>query len=105
MANMGSWSCVAESPNKRAERNRKFQQPKTMHPACPNCGKDRFQLRMLKDEGVAAVRCTVCERYFLLLDSGDYWFDVIQQGYPRLARCTCKAETFRLILDYRLRDD
>ena len=74
-------------------------------PACPKCGKKVFELRMLKDEGVAAVRCVACQRHFLLLDSADYWFDVIQQGYPRLARCTCKGESFRLSIAYEFRDD
>jgi hypothetical protein len=74
-------------------------------PACPKCRKHVFELRMLKDEGVAAVRCVGCQSHFLLLDSEDYWFDVIQTGYPRLTRCTCKNSTFRLQLDYRLRDD
>jgi hypothetical protein len=60
---------------------------------------------MLKDEQVATVRCVKCDRHFLLLDSEDYWFDVIQTGYPKLTTCTCKGTLFRIELDYRLRDD
>lgn len=77
---------------------------RAIQPACPKCGKDVFELRMLKDEGVAAVRCVACQRHFLLLDSADYWFDVIQKGYPRLTRCTCKGEAFRLSIAFEFRD-
>jgi hypothetical protein len=78
---------------------------RTIAPKCPNCKQDRFELRLLKDDGVAAARCLACERHFLLLDSADYWFDVIQSGYPKLTTCTCKGTSFRLLLDYRLRED
>ena len=55
---------------------------------------------MLKDEGVATARCVACGSHFLLLDSGDYWFDVIQTGYPRVTRCSCKGTAFQLQLEY-----
>jgi len=74
-------------------------------PSCLKCGKDAFELRMLKDEAVAAVRCVACGSHFLLLDSGEYWFDVIQTGYPRVTRCSCKSTAFQLQLEYYLRDD
>lgn len=76
-----------------------------LRPACPKCQDDAFELRMLKDEDVAAVRCTACGSHFLLLDSEDYWFDAIADRYPRPTRCTCKSERFQLQLDYDLRDD
>jgi len=78
---------------------------KQLEPACPKCGEDVFELRMLKDEEVAAVRCLACGRHFLLLDSEDYWFDVIQSGYPRPTHCLCRSSLFHLQLDYDLRDD
>jgi DNA-directed RNA polymerase subunit RPC12/RpoP len=74
-------------------------------PACLKCGKDAFELRMLKDEAVATVRCVGCGSHFLVLDSGDYWFDVIQTGYPRITRCSCKSTAFQLQLEYYRRDD
>jgi hypothetical protein len=40
-----------------------------------------------------------------MLDSEDYWFDVIQNGYPRLCRCACKNTSFRVKFDYCYRDD
>jgi hypothetical protein len=59
----------------------------------------------LRDDAVASARCIKCAADYLLLDSKDYWFDVIQKGYPRLARCSCKNESFRLRIDYNIRDD
>jgi hypothetical protein len=78
---------------------------KSSSPVCPKCKGADFQLRVLRDEGAAAARCTGCSSDYLLLDSKDYWFDLIQQGYPRLVRCSCKSESFRLSIDYRFRDD
>jgi hypothetical protein len=78
---------------------------KTASPKCPNCQSEIFELRVLRDQAVAAVRCLRCSADYLLLDSEDYWFDVIQHGYPRLSRCSCKSQTFRLRIDYNIRDD
>jgi hypothetical protein len=78
---------------------------KTSSPKCPRCQSDKFELRVLRDEAVAAARCVNCSTDYLLLDSKDYWFDVIQKGYPRLTRCSCKNESFRIRIDYNLRDD
>ncbi len=78
---------------------------KSSSPACPKCKGTAFQLRVLRDEAVAAVHCAGCSSDYLLLDSKDYWFDVIQKGYPQLVRCSCKSELFRLAIDYQIRDD
>lgn len=78
---------------------------KTSSPTCPACKGADFQLRVLRDEAVAAACCARCSADYLLLDSKDYWFDVIQKGYPRLTRCSCKNESFRLRIDYSIRDD
>jgi hypothetical protein len=78
---------------------------KSSIPKCPKCGGPEFDLRVLREEGLAATRCLKCSANYLLLDSKDYWFDVIQKGYPRLTRCTCKNESFRLRIDYNYRDD
>lgn len=78
---------------------------KTLSLKCPDCRSDRFELRILRDEAVASAHCVSCSKDYLLLDSKDYWFDVIQQGYPRITRCTCKSESFRLRIDYANRDD
>ena len=78
---------------------------KTSSPKCLKCHSDKFELRVLRDEAVAAVRCVNCSADYLLLDSKDYWFDVIQKGYPRSTRCSCKSESFQLRIDYNIRDD
>ena len=78
---------------------------KTNSPNCPKCDSDKFELRILRDEAVASARCINCSADYLLLDSKDYWFDVIQKGYPRVTRCSCKNESFRLQIDYNFRDD
>jgi hypothetical protein len=80
-------------------------QSQSVNLACPDCRSTRFEISVLKDEGVAAARCLKCDRNYLLLDSGDYWFDVIQQGYPRPGRCGCKGTAFMLRIDYEFRDD
>ena len=69
------------------------------------CQSAVFELRVLRDEGLAATRCINCSSNYLLLDSQDYWFDVIQKGYPRLTRCPCRNQSFRLSIDYSVRDD
>jgi Zn ribbon nucleic-acid-binding protein len=78
---------------------------KTVSPKCLKCQSDKFELRLLRDEAVASARCVSCSADYLLLDSKDYWFDVIQKGYPRVTRCSCKHESFRLRIDYNIRDD
>lgn len=84
------------STSRRATRN---------DACCAKCRGHLFELRLLKDEGVGAATCNACGRSYLLLDSADYWFDVIQQGYPRPARCSCKGKLFALRFDYEYRSD
>ena len=78
---------------------------KSTNPKCPKCSGATFELRVLKDECVAAARCVKCAANYLLLDSKDYWFDVIQESYPPIKRCTCKNTAFRLRIGYNYRDD
>jgi Zn ribbon nucleic-acid-binding protein len=78
---------------------------KTSSPECPKCRSAEFELRVLREDGLAAARCVNCAADYLLLDSKDYWFDVIQKGYPRLTRCSCRNESFRLRIDYSFRAD
>ena len=40
----------------------------------------------------------------LLLDSRDYWLDVIQERRPREAKCRCGGKAFEVVLDYSFRD-
>lgn len=59
----------------------------------------------MREEAVASAHCVTCSADYLLLDSKEYWFDVIQKGYPRATRCSCKNDTFQLRIDYNIRDD
>jgi hypothetical protein len=79
---------------------------RSVHLVCRNCLCEQFEASVLKDEGVGAIKCLQCGRDYLLLDSADYWFDVIQQRpYPRPIRCGCKGTAFKLRIDYEFRDD
>jgi hypothetical protein len=79
---------------------------RSIHLVCPNCNREQFEASVLKDEGVGVIKCLQCGRDYLLLDSADYWFDVIQQRpYPRPIRCGCKGTAFQLRIDYEFRDD
>lgn len=77
----------------------------TIELSCPSCDGDRFELRVLGDEGLAAANCVSCARDFLVLDSEDYWFDAIQATYPRARRCSCKSKSLKLRCDYTYRSD
>lgn len=74
-------------------------------PSCPECSGVSFEIRALKEEGLATVQCVKCSRDYLLLDSENHWFDVIQAGYPKLSKCRCKSTSFRLRCDYTYRDN
>jgi hypothetical protein len=73
--------------------------------ACPECTGEEFAISLLKDDGVGVAKCGGCARDYLLFDSADYWFDVIQQRYPRTRVCSCKGSAFRLRGDYWMRED
>ncbi|MFO1020959.1 MAG: hypothetical protein U0903_09715 [Planctomycetales bacterium] len=81
------------------------QLPEKVQVACPVCSGEQFEICALKDEGVATLKCLQCNCNFLLLDSKDHWFDVIQNGYPRLTKCGCKAVSFGLKCEYAFRED
>jgi hypothetical protein len=78
--------------------------PQSVNPTCPSCAGSTFEIRALKDEGLASAQCVRCQRDYLVLDSEKYWFDVIQEGYPKLKRCRCKETNFGLRFDYSYRD-
>lgn len=79
--------------------------PPSLDLRCPSCGAAAFEVRVQAEEGVAAARCTACNRNHLVLDSEDYWFDVIQSAMPRIRRCTCRAAAFALSCHYEYRTD
>ena len=62
-------------------------------------GEDKFQIRLIKDEGVGLFTTTL-EKNYLILDSIDFWYDLIQKKYPSKTKCKCKNEWFFVRFDY-----
>lgn len=68
------------------------------------CGVQEFQLRIKRDEQVGLLTCAA-GHHSLLLDSREYWADVLQDGKPKMSRCRCGGTLFRVALEYEFRDD
>jgi hypothetical protein len=68
------------------------------------CGSRQFQLRLKREEEVALLTCSA-GHHSLLLDSRDYWADVLVDGRPKRSRCSCGDTLFRVALEYEFRDD
>ncbi|MCL2873056.1 MAG: hypothetical protein FWF41_08810 [Betaproteobacteria bacterium] len=66
-------------------------------------GETEFQLRLKRVEGVGLATTRTGQHYFML-DSADYWYDVIQESYPRTKKCSCKSEWFTLQIRYYYRE-
>jgi hypothetical protein len=62
-------------------------------------GENEFQIRLIKSEGVGLLT-SISEKSYLLLDSIDYWYDLIQDKYPTAKRCSCKNTWFSIQLTY-----
>lgn len=56
-------------------------------------GANEFQVRLLKDDGVGLLT-TKNEENYLILDSLDYWYDLIQNEYPKKKNVTVKTNGF-----------
>jgi hypothetical protein len=68
------------------------------------CGAHDFQVRLKRDEQVGLLTCAA-GHHSLLLDSRDYWADVLQDGRPKMSRCRCGSVLFRVNLEYEFRQD
>jgi len=66
------------------------------------CGAEEFQVRLKRDEQVGLLTCAA-GHHSLLLDSREYWADVLQDGRPKLSRCRCGGTLFRVNLEYEFR--
>lgn len=66
------------------------------------CGELDFELRLKTDEQVGLLTCAA-GHHSLLLDSRDYWADVLQDGRPKVTRCPCGSRRFRVELRYDFR--
>lgn len=67
-------------------------------------GENIFQVRLLKDDGVGLLT-TKTEENYLILDSLDYWYDLIQNEYPKKKKCSCKNEWFNVQFEYIQREN
>ena len=67
-------------------------------------GEKDFQVRYIRDEYVGIISTPSGKSYFLL-DSADYWYDLIQEKYPPVMKCSCKNDHFNLRFDYTPRED
>lgn len=65
-------------------------------------GANEFQVRLLKEDGVGLLT-TKNEEHYLILDSIDYWYDLIQSGYPKKKKCSCKNDWFYVAFKYLFR--
>lgn len=50
-------------------------------------------IQNIKDEKVDIVTNEE-ERSYFILDSADYWYDIIQESYLREKKCSCKTSGF-----------
>lgn len=69
-----------------------------------NNGEENFIVRLNTREGVGLLS-TEHEEHYLILDSNEYWFDVIQSEYPKKVKCSCKNEFFTVTFDYQMREN
>ncbi len=64
-----------------------------------SCGEEEFQIRFIRDESVGILTSRSDKNYFIL-DSVDYWYDLIQEKYPAKQKCSCKNDLFEIYFDY-----
>lgn len=62
-------------------------------------GSDEFRMRYIRNESVGVIT-TRAENTYFLLDSKEYWYDLIQEKYPPVMKCACKNDFFRLTFRY-----
>lgn len=65
-------------------------------------GEKEFQIRYIRDENVG-ILTTRTDKSFFILDSADYWYDLIQEKYPPIMKCSCKNDYFNVTFQYTLR--
>jgi hypothetical protein len=63
------------------------------------CGHRTFTARQDRDKQACLLTCGR-GHHSLLLDSRDYWGDVIQEGRPPVVQCRCKGRLFEVSLAY-----
>lgn len=73
-------------------------------PIVTSDGENEFQIRYIRDEGVG-VATTRTDKSYFMLDSADYWYDLIQEKYPPVMKCSCKNDFFSISFNYVRRED
>jgi hypothetical protein len=66
--------------------------------------KSEFQIRFFKNDGVGLLT-DKDDKSYLILDSIDYWYDLIQEEYPPKKKCSCKNDWFNIQFEYNYRFD
>ena len=67
-------------------------------------GEDEFQIRYIRDENVGILTSRT-EKSFFILDSREYWYDLIQEQYPNKQKCACKNDFFKISFAYTPRKE
>ena len=67
------------------------------------CGAQQFRVRLEADEQVGLLTCSV-GHHSLLLDSRDYWTDVLQEDRPKEISCRGGGKLFGVELVYDFRE-
>ena len=62
-------------------------------------GEDEFQLRYIQDDNVG-IATTRSGKSYLILDSIEYWYDLIQDRYPPKRKCRCKNDFCKVRFGY-----
>lgn len=75
------------------------QEKEVIKEICTDEGENLFEVRLLKDEGVGLLT-TQSGKSYLILDSLDYWYDLIQDTYPPKQKCNCKNDLFKVKFQY-----
>lgn len=73
-------------------------------PIITSDGEKEFQIRYIRDESVGVITTRTDESYFIL-DSADYWYDLTQEKYPPVMKCSCKNTFFNISFNYTRRED
>jgi hypothetical protein len=66
-------------------------------------GEREFGVRFDREEGIGLLT-TRDGKDYLILDSIEYWFDIVQESYPKKRSCVCKNKFFQVTFDYYRRE-
>ncbi|MBQ7343657.1 MAG: hypothetical protein IJW53_02700 [Clostridia bacterium] len=67
-------------------------------------GEDEFQIRYIRDEN-AGILISRSDKSYFILDSKEYWYDLIQEKHPSKQKCSCKNDFFKVRFDYLRRKE